>query len=271
MGNLTLVTGDFGDDWTGYGAFYSPKLPVPALHSTPSTYRLLYPHQYYQYVLQGPFFYQDDRRTYFVMPTPGPIVSIKSNANLARLDPVLLTRAPTTAAPIIGSTLLGTSSATMLAPASNNAAAVAVPLQTQALTMNWATRNAFSRVYWIPPLEWQIVTGRTYNLQFVSHFHPYVCEFIKALNRKGIPGLLTVDTQLNHEQVSNFSLDYKPDRDRVELPYPSEEVDLGPEGKSAYSLYNLWLAHNLCWTQCPPCRRLAAWLRWADAGSRRRS
>ena len=33
----------------------------------------------------------------------------------------------------------------------------------------------------------------------------------------------------------------------------------------------LWLAHNMCWTQRPPCRRLAAWLRWGDARSRRRS
>ncbi|MGH7261530.1 MAG: calcium-binding protein, partial [Nitrospiraceae bacterium] len=43
-------------------------------------------------------------------------------------------------------------------------------------------------------------------------------------------------------------------------------------GTGADTLYGgLCLAHNMCWTPRPPCRRLAAWSRLAGARSRRRS
>src|SRR5215469_16941280 len=32
-------------------------------------------------------------------------------------------------------------------------------------------------------------------LQFNPHYHPYTCEFIKSLNRYGVPGLLTEANQ----------------------------------------------------------------------------
>jgi len=37
------------------------------------------------------------------------------------------------------------------------------------------------------------------------------------------------------------------------------------------SLYDLCLAHKICWTQRLPCRRLGAWSRLAGEHSRRRS
>ncbi|MGI0025441.1 MAG: neuraminidase-like domain-containing protein, partial [Nitrososphaera sp.] len=74
-GTLTLISGSFGGTPTPAKA---KRIDVPSLDKTPSTYRLLYPHQYYQFALQAPFFYEDDLRTYFVTPEEGygPITQV---------------------------------------------------------------------------------------------------------------------------------------------------------------------------------------------------
>jgi len=41
---------------------------IPVLNKTPGTYRLLTPHQDYQFASQRPFFFQDEKNTYFVTP-----------------------------------------------------------------------------------------------------------------------------------------------------------------------------------------------------------
>jgi hypothetical protein len=267
---LTMVTGDFGDVWDGKQAQKAVQVPVPTLSSTPSVFRILYPHQYYQYVLQAPFFYQDDRRTYFVTTAPAEeTVQLPKNANFARPDRNLLAHVPfANATPIdIGAipprfdrdaaapevaTGLPTSIAmtsaskalTAAEPSSSLAAASLLTASAQAIgqpqpsMMDWSMQGVASRLYWPLPTEWQWVTRKIYDLKFATHFHPYVCEFIKSLNKDGIPGLLTVASQMQSESIPTFANNYKPNTQRVELPYPVEAVDLGPEGKSAYSLYN---------------------------------
>src|SRR5262245_27980978 len=39
------------------------------------------------------------------------------------------------------------------------------------------------------------VVLNTLNLKFATHYHPHVCDFVKALNRYGVPGLLTLANQ----------------------------------------------------------------------------
>src|SRR5262249_49348246 len=75
------------------------------------------------------------------------------------------------------------------------------------------------------------------QLKFDIFYHPHVCAWIKELNRKGIPGLLTLcNQQLNNDKHGTvFEHQYCP-TPNVDLPYPHEDVDFSPGG--AYSLYN---------------------------------
>ena len=87
----------------------------------------------------------------------------------------------------------------------------------------------------------------TTHLKFETHYHPYVCEFIKTLNRDGVPGMLSVDTQRLHELrfipgagiagllLPIFFREYEPSN-KVDTSFPEEEVDFSEAG--AYSLYN---------------------------------
>src|SRR5207248_4291916 len=65
---LNLIYGDFGGERNPTADELQQSDHLPTLGSTPSRYDLLYPHQFYQFALQAPFFYQDDERTYFVSP-----------------------------------------------------------------------------------------------------------------------------------------------------------------------------------------------------------
>src|SRR2546428_1519367 len=65
---LTFIAGDFGDRLNLDYKTLAKSAPIPALSNTETHYRLLYPHQFPQFVLQAPFFYQDDQRAYFVTP-----------------------------------------------------------------------------------------------------------------------------------------------------------------------------------------------------------
>jgi hypothetical protein len=94
----------------------------------------------------------------------------------------------------------------------------------------------------------------TYDLKLDTHYHPYICDFIKAINRKGIPGLLTLENQKLREPlpvsmnmcdtggkcidrtVGWFEGQYSPNEAVVEKPYPKEEVDFNYG--AAYALYN---------------------------------
>jgi hypothetical protein len=68
------------------------------LQATPTPYRLLYPHQFQNYLLQAPFFYQDAGRTYFAVPREAYSISTQiatpTSVNLVRAGQV--TTLPTT-------------------------------------------------------------------------------------------------------------------------------------------------------------------------------
>ncbi len=80
--------------------------------------------------------------------------------------------------------------------------------------------------------------GKQYRL--MTFYHPYICYFIKTLNRDGVKGLLRRDVQL----VSNsyFETTYQPTSKvakgdtSAKEDYPLDDVDFSYGG--AYSLYN---------------------------------
>jgi len=76
------------------------------------------------------------------------------------------------------------------------------------------------------------------KIKFRILYHPHVCSFIKALNRGGIPGLLTLGNQKPTEALSDtvFEKEYGPTTAIVSQDYPLENVDFEDDG--AYSLYN---------------------------------
>jgi hypothetical protein len=81
-----------------------------------------------------------------------------------------------------------------------------------------------------------------YRYQFLTHWHPHVCELIRRLNRDGILALLATDSQwLSNDSFSTmtgeklrFRTEYAP-TSAVALPLPHEDMDFG---NGAYSLYN---------------------------------
>jgi hypothetical protein len=77
--------------------------------------------------------------------------------------------------------------------------------------------------------------AEVYKLRFAAFYHPQLCEFVRALNRYGIPGLLTPENQSLVGPPATGS-PYQPDPDNVESPWPDLAVDFHPGG--AYSLYN---------------------------------
>jgi hypothetical protein len=83
-----------------------------------------------------------------------------------------------------------------------------------------------------------VAEKQVYKLRFLAFYHPQLCEFIRALNRYGVPGLLTPENQslVGPPVPDGQGSPYDPDPDNVETPWPDLVVDFDPGG--AYSLYN---------------------------------
>ena len=93
---------------------------------------------------------------------------------------------------------------------------------------------------------------QTRQFHFKNFYHPFVCDFAKLVYNplKGIPALMSRDTQLKDSGFS-FDQSYKPTNAVVKLPpeyslapdcYPMEIVDFTPNG--AYSSYNWELFYH---------------------------
>lgn len=96
--------------------------------------------------------------------------------------------------------------------------------------------TASSGLTFFPPA---VPSSKLYT--FSLFYHPYVCEFVRALNRDGVDGLLQRPLQLLQREF--FKNDYAPVpgpfigwSGPVIQPYPQEEVDFSSDG--GYSLYN---------------------------------
>jgi hypothetical protein len=114
------------------------------------------------------------------------------------------------------------------------------------------------------------------KLRFYAFQHPYVCSFIEALQRDGVPTLLTLENQrwrrddaAQKDTTSPWFVDklhglffksqYAP-ADLVATPYPSYNVDFDLEGRTGtYAEYKLGtvLPHSLTHRNTPHARRAA--------------
>ncbi|WP_406466397.1 neuraminidase-like domain-containing protein [Streptomyces sp. NBC_01594] len=78
-------------------------------------------------------------------------------------------------------------------------------------------------------------TRPTVNARFVTFFHPQMSTFAHRLQRHGLPGLLSLESQSLSDDAE-FAQTYQPVGERVAGPYPQHGVDFTPGG--AYSIYN---------------------------------
>jgi hypothetical protein len=271
-GDLTLVTGSTVNDPSAtWDAIVAGETDIPTLTQTPSLYSILYPHQYPQYILQAPFFYQDDLRTYFVTPetvpwTPGlqnplsvtslyapDVLAAQPVTGRAPGDPPifegvgpakLAAAAPSTELARSlseGALATGTVSAGPIFPISTPGSIAALGGLDAGNAESWSVQSAsLSNGVELSPWEIQRLFGSTTDLRFATFYHPHVCDFVKSLNRTGVSGLLTLDNQkliaADTTAETIFEKMYRPNAYHVEEPYPAEDIDFSNGG--AYSLYN---------------------------------
>ncbi|MDF0672832.1 MAG: neuraminidase-like domain-containing protein [Nitrospira sp.] len=96
-----------------------------------------------------------------------------------------------------------------------------------------------------PGLDSYSKIGRPEYL-FFTHWHPFTCPFLAALNNGGLPALFSVDIESQSDKPlplggggmskAIFETAYDPDPIQVKQPYPLEDVDFGRTG--AYAKYN---------------------------------
>jgi hypothetical protein len=177
---LYLVEGNFPDSISpgiDPATILNAKTDVLLLKKTPGLYSLLVPHQDGQFTGQRPFFFNDDKRSFFVVPE-----------------------------------ITKTSS----------------PLSSGLLHVS--TINTELKSY-----------------RFHIFYHPYLCLFIRELNRYGVDGLFRRPISdrpyliLNPPEdsvflESEFQTTYDPNKSRVASPYPIEDLDFSYGG--SYSSYN---------------------------------
>jgi hypothetical protein len=193
------------------------------LGNTPTPYKILYPHQCWPYTLQLPFFYQDAQSTFFAQPVQAPVQMAVSSPNAIDLPTVaanfsnlvamgdqalgpisVLGGAPATKVSASSGPAIRSGAGTVRTASVTTAAAATSPMALSGAAVNagnWATTVNNSVYQWnisgtqaivhmVPP-----PVNDTTSLAFDIHYHPFVCEFMKALTRNGVPGLLTEANQ----------------------------------------------------------------------------
>jgi len=225
--------------------FDEVRRQLPVLNSIQSSerpgyeqYRLVYPHQYPRYVLQAPCFFQDDRATYLVTPEllTDRVEQVANPYMVQVLSAVWVTSAMT-----------GRSRQTSPLPPGVGVVSDSIALEsTNPGAVHWATSIVCAD-------SW--LTGSTtaddrpanqrFGLRFHTFYHPYVCDLVKALKRRGVTGLLALESQRRSDLTADgsasadqrrswFHRRYTPST-LVDPRYPAEDVDF--DG-GAYALYN---------------------------------
>jgi hypothetical protein len=235
----------------------SLREPLKALRRSPSIYRVTPPHQYSNFVLQGPCFYQDFSRTYIVTSELDAYLTEVSGKS-AREKPKFKAKVPRRKAPAppgdfparrptVGPMISGRSmrderlygvSATKGEARYEGSAPEMIPAS--ALLGAEGRADTSPTIPWIPGADAFPSLGsaadRTGRLRFRNLFHPHVSEFIRRLNHGGVDELLSLDTQalVNDIPGNRFAAEYLPTTNVIK-PYPEEDVDFG---EGAYALHN---------------------------------
>jgi Tc toxin complex TcA C-terminal TcB-binding domain/Neuraminidase-like domain/PA14 domain/Salmonella virulence plasmid 28.1kDa A protein len=166
-----------------------------------------------------PFFYEDSDRVYFVTESYANSSVRDSNSE---------------------SSIYGRG--TLTSTSNQIATTVVFPqIDENSLALSIAKEPVASAQTTQPPRGPQQPEPTLSQMLFSNHFHPFVCTFIKDVNRYGLPNLLTLSDQELSNDVggkfasTKFQLTYDP-TSIVGRPYPLEQVDFSPTG--AYSIYN---------------------------------
>ena len=243
-----------------------------ALSLTPGRFTLVYPHQDIQFTARHPFFFQDNTRTFFVslkavqipfwwmaetivpdliyqLPPlyylPLEVITNPADPVINPADPPLYEVSFPQEFGYMKTPLLnGLSTPTPREGAlAEVARADSKAVLAEAVKANYNVGvNHLLLTGQSPPVTTTIphyYTEEKYLFQ--TFYHPYVCLFMRELNRDGVDGLLqrriqTAPHTFAH-QPSRFDFDatYDP-KPVVTTPYPEEEVDFGVDG--AYAQYN---------------------------------
>ncbi|MGE0211630.1 MAG: neuraminidase-like domain-containing protein [Parvibaculaceae bacterium] len=200
------------------------KQNIPVLDQTPWRFRVLAPHQDLWFVGDRPFFYTDTERS-FIATSRGASGKKSNPLDWIHADLATVWRAayfPRTAPSDDPGPAAATAPSTMTA------------LLPGKLGRRVAVKMApidLSPAFKLPTLLPTFWTTREYR--FENFHHPYVCEFVKTLTRKGLPGLLSLETQ-SAANPQSFDA-YKP-QPRVLKAYPIDDVEF--RAGRAYDLYN---------------------------------
>ncbi|HWX17203.1 MAG TPA: neuraminidase-like domain-containing protein [Chthoniobacterales bacterium] len=219
--------------------------PSEFLHGSPTAYRLLYPHQFSDYLLQAPLFYQDKHSTFFVYPheEADPVHQVTSvdHAAFKREGAARAARTKAAAAhAAAGPKLAKVTGSPIHTPRHGEAGDVSDVLMSMEKTLadigESYTRNASGRssAWGSHALGHNTHPSNATHLRFETFYHPFVCDFMKSVSRLGIKGLLTEANQRLTGERHLFEHQYKP-TGLVEHPLPAEAVDFdgGP-----YAIYN---------------------------------
>jgi hypothetical protein len=181
--------------------------------SAPSSYTITVSRQDPQYFLQTPFFYQDQLHSYFIVP----VYRFDNAVQLQAHDKIELQFDPA----LIESTSVEGTLAFRSGSETTN-------------FVNWSNFNVSQIYNWLLP-NLQFVPSYSFNV--AKHYHPYVCDFMKALNKDGIAGLLSGANQKLIETRPIFSQDYLPIL--VNQPFPVEDVEFDASDDEAAVYRNL--------------------------------
>src|SRR2546423_6002201 len=169
---LNLVEGSFPLDLGNgsAGTFESSRLNILTLNKTPGIFNLLTAHQDRKFTAQRPFFFQDDRRAFLVLPDDGPLGLNWSQPNQVGLEAIapiqFYYQQPV---PVPGPVIPPVPGDLMVAQPSQEVALLA----SSASPANILAFNFSPKRY-----------------RFQTFYHPYVCPLLRELNRNGIDGLL---------------------------------------------------------------------------------
>ena len=235
------------------------------LTATPGRFRLTLPNVARPFVCQSPFFYQDDTRSFLVVPSGGysggfGVGDLK--VNLATHDSVPLELPDSIVARtavLVARQARARGGLGGIEPAVNQeAGGGASPVGTPNAVM--AILGAPAVAHAALPMQWQARFFR-----FDNFYHPYACLLIEQLNRHGVDGILQPDPdreataqrrdvagQLRRQRLTKafFNQSYRPNDKNVTNVHdkpalstqeknnagPRDEFDFSYEG--AYSVYN---------------------------------
>jgi hypothetical protein len=221
---------------------------TPFLPEFPSPFRLLVVSRIdegtvFGNVFKSPFFFSDQERTLFVAPTkPAPGLKAVEKEDLRTADSFALLGdevSPLVIQPPAGPVKTQGLDFLLQPPALGGhistglpaARALAGPTAAQLLAGSSGSTGAGGLR----------LAGTKPAFRFYTFHHPYVCLFIRELNRLGVGGLLTRRIQVEPWVVDasspfDFFDTYGPNTTLIDPRYPQEDVDFDPRG--AYAPYN---------------------------------